>query len=101
ANMNFDSIQSEEVLTGGMDAEYNSMGGVINLITNAGSDEWKIDSSFYLNNAAFSASHQFGPKIYHGVEPFNTGTLVPNSKYQGNINFGGPIIKHKWWFNAS
>ena len=38
ANINFDSLGSVEVLTGGMEAQYNSLGGVINLITNGGSD---------------------------------------------------------------
>ncbi len=101
ANINFDSVSSEQVLIGGMEAEYNSMGGVINLITAAGGDELHIDSSFYVNNGSFSNSNQFGPQLYYGVKPFDTTPRPASQSYQGNLNVGGPILKHKLWFNAS
>ena len=52
ANINFDSIASVEVLTGGMEAQYNSLGGIINLISVGGGNDWHFDSSFYINNQA-------------------------------------------------
>ncbi len=101
SNINFDSIDSVEVLTGGTEAQYNSLGGLINLVTNAGSNEWRIDSSFYVNHQALSAGGQYGTQLYDGVRPFSTTPAAPNSAYQANFNLGGPIIKNKWWFNAS
>ncbi len=101
ANINFDSIASVEVITGGMEAQYNSMGGVINLITNGGSDEWHVDSSLYINNQAFSAKGQFGPQSFNGVTDFSRVKPGPTQGYQANINVGGPIVKHRLWFNLS
>jgi len=101
ANINFDSIESVEVVTGGTEAQYNSLGGIINLTTNAGTNEWHVDSSFYINHQALSAGGQPGPNLYDGVRPFSRLPRPPNSSYQGNINVGGPIIKNKWWFNVS
>jgi outer membrane receptor protein involved in Fe transport len=101
ANINFDSIGSVEIMTGGAEAQYNALGGVINLTTNSGSNEWHIDSSLYLNHAALSASSQFGSNLYDGVRPFDKSPGAPNDGYQANINVGGPIIKNKWWFNFS
>lgn len=101
ANINFDSIGSVEVLTGGMEAEYNSLGGVINLVTNAGSDEWHVDTSLYINNTAFSAGNQYGPQVYNGIRQWASGERPPTQRYQANLNVGGPILKHRLWFNLS
>lgn len=101
ANINFDSIESVEVLTGGTEAEYNSLGGLINLVTSAGSNEWHVDSSLYINHQSLSAGSQFGPQFYDGARPFAVLKRSPNEQYQANINIGGPIIKDKWWFHFS
>ena len=101
SNLNFDSISSVEVITGGMEAQYNSMGGVINLITNGGSDDWHIDSSLYINNRAFSASGQYGSALYDGVTDFSKVKPGPTQSYQANVNVSGPILKHRLWFALS
>jgi Carboxypeptidase regulatory-like domain/TonB dependent receptor-like, beta-barrel len=101
ANINFDSIASVEMITGGMEAQYNSLGGVINLITNAGSDEWHVDSSLYVSNSKFSATGQYGPQLYNGISDFARLRPGSNQSYQANVNVGGPIVKHRLWFNAS
>lgn len=101
ANMNFDSIESVEVLTGGTEAQYNSLGGVINLVTSAGSNEWHLDSSFYFNHQALAAGSQYGPRLYNGIQPFSALDKSPNSDYQANLNLSGPLLKNKWWFHAS
>ena len=101
SNINFDSIASVEVITGGMEAQYNALGGVINLITAGGSDEWHVDSSLYVNNKKFSASPQYGPQLYQGVQDFARSHPAPTQSYQANINVSGPIVKHRLWFNFS
>jgi hypothetical protein len=101
ANINLDLVQSEEVLTGGMEAEYNALGGVFNVITNAGSDEWHLDSSIYVNNASFSASNKYGAQIYNGYRQFLSEAAPATQSYQANVNLGGPILKHRLWFNIS
>jgi outer membrane receptor for ferrienterochelin and colicin len=101
SNINFDSIASVEVLTGGMEAQYNSLGGVFNLITNAGSDEWHVDASFYVNNSNLSAPNRYGAYSYNGYRDFDSSDAPPTQKYQANVNVGGPILKHRLWYNAS
>jgi hypothetical protein len=101
ANINFDSISSIEVLTGGMEAQYNALGGVINLITAGGSDEWHVDSSLYIGNNKFKAPGQYGSQLYHGFSPLNNVVSGSTQSYQANVNVGGPIIKHRLWFNIS
>jgi hypothetical protein len=101
ANMNFDSIASIDVITGGMEAQYNSLGSVINVITAGGSDDWHVDASFYLNNNNFSAQGQYGSQMYEGQTPFSRVKPAPTASYQANLNVSGPILKHRLWFQAS
>ncbi|WNG16844.1 carboxypeptidase regulatory-like domain-containing protein [Cystobacter fuscus] len=101
ANINFDSISSFAILTGGMEAQYNSMGGVINLISAQGSDEFHADASLYANHYQLSAPGQFGSNHFEGSKPFNLTVRPPTQSYQGNINFSGPILKERLWFALS
>jgi outer membrane receptor protein involved in Fe transport len=101
SNINFDSIASVEVLTGGAEAQYNSLGGVINLITAAGGNEWHIDSSLYVNHQSLSAGSQYGRQLYSGTRPFSVLRRPPNASYQANLNLGGPLIRSKLWMNFS
>jgi hypothetical protein len=101
ANINFDSVASVDILTGGMEAQYNSLGGVVDLITTAGSDDWHVDTSFYVNNVSFSTSTKYGSNLWNGYRAFDSTPPPPTSSYQANINVGGPILKHRLWFNVS
>ncbi len=101
ANINFDTISSIQVLTGGMEAQYNSMGGVINLVTDGGSDDWKVNSSFYINNQKLSAGNQYGNRTFNGIKVFDPTPRPVTQSYQANLSVGGPIMKHRLWFNVS
>jgi len=101
ANVNFESLGSVDVITGGMEAQYNSLGGVINLITNAGGDELHIDASVYVNNAAFSAGNQYGAQLYDSTRPFPSIPPPTTQDYQANLVVGGPILKQKLWYNVA
>jgi hypothetical protein len=100
-NLSFDSIGSVQVLTGGMEAQYNSLGGVIDVITSGGSEDFHINSSFYLNHQKLSFNNAYGPQLYNGKQDFNDVTVGPNKSYQVNLNVGGPIIRKRLWYNAS
>ena len=78
-----------------MEAQYNSMGGVINLITAGGSDEWHVDASLYVNNDKFSATGQYGSQLYDGQNQTTRIPPAPTQGYQANVNVGGPILKHR------
>ncbi len=101
ANINFESLGSVEVITGGMEAQYNSLGGVISLVTNAGGDTLHIDASVYVNNAAFSAGNQYGAQLYDYVRPFSTMPRPTTQDYQANLVAGGPLLKQRLWFNVA
>jgi hypothetical protein len=101
ANINFDSVGSFSILTGGMEAQYNSMGGVINLISAQGSDEFHVDASLYANHYKLSAPNQYGVNTYEGAKLFDETPRPPTEGYQGNLNVSGPLVKEKLWFNLS
>ena len=88
-NFNFDAIQEVEVLTGGRDAEYgNAMGGVINVVTKSGGNDFTADASLYYSSAYLQVRDK-------GEEELN------NQMLQANVNVGGPIIKDELWFYFS
>jgi hypothetical protein len=101
ANITFDALGSVQVLTGGMEAQYNSLGGVINVITNGGSDEFHANASMYVNHQKLTANDPFGPNLYDARQPFNDIKLGPNASYQANFNVGGPILAKRLWYNVS
>jgi hypothetical protein len=101
ANINFDSISSIQVMTGAMDAEYNSLGGVINVVTDGGSDDWHAVARLFINNQHFSAGNQYGPQLYHGIHTFDPTPKPQNEAYQAVLGVGGPIVKHRLWFNLN
>jgi hypothetical protein len=100
-NLNFDSIGSVQVITGGMPAEYNSLGGVINVITLAGSDELHASASIYANHHKLSASDNYGPNLYDGRQPWNEAEVGPTQSYQVSVNVGGPVVRKRLWYNAT
>lgn len=97
-NFNFDAIAQVDAQLLAVDAQYNSMGGVINLITKRGSDQFHVDASFYLNHQALSAGARAGSQLYEGKLSDQSDPRPPNAQYQGNINLSGPLIKQKLWF---
>ena len=101
ANINFDSIASVQVLTGAMDAEYNSLGGVINVVTAGGSDEWHASARLFINNAKFSSGNRYGSALYNGLRIADPTPKTINQGYQAVLGVSGPLIKHKLWFNLN
>jgi hypothetical protein len=99
--VNFDAIGSVEVITGGMEAQYNAIGGVINLNTMTGSDQLHIDTSLYVNSDKLSVGPQTGSQIYEGTLPFSTAPALSAQSYQANLSVSGPLIKHRLWISAS
>ena len=60
ANFNFDAIGQVDTQLLAIDAQYNSLGGVINLVTKRGSDKFSVDTSFYLNHQKLSSGSRAG-----------------------------------------
>lgn len=89
ANLNSEIIQEQQVVTGGVPAEYEGGAGLVSrVVTKSGGDEFSGSINYYLQN----------------------DKLVANNKHQADANFstydaaitlGGPIIKEKLWFFGS
>jgi hypothetical protein len=86
-----EAVQEFQIISNSYAAEYGrAAGGVVNIITRSGSNDFHGDVFGYLRNRNFQA-----------VNPFST---VPNPAYtrvQGGAAFGGPIKKDKTYFYFS
>ncbi|HEY4240163.1 MAG TPA: TonB-dependent receptor [Kofleriaceae bacterium] len=90
-----DFIEEIEVITGGYNAEYGrATGGVVNVVTKTGSNEFKGSVFGNYQPSWLTAATQ--------VSPHNAASIdaTPNLAYNADFGFelGGPIIKDKLWF---
>jgi hypothetical protein len=89
--LNFEFIQEIDVKTGGYEAEYGrSTGGIINVITKSGGNEFHGDVFGYYDNDSLQAS----------AEPVvsTTGTVTGFTKKDFGLDFGGYMVKDSLWF---
>jgi len=110
-------LDEVKVTASGYNAEYGgSMGGVINVITRSGSNEFHGDiMGFYENNRQYMQGkardflrRDYGAPgyVYEYVNYddlyFDGGKARDRyNRYEGIISFGGPIIKNRLWFFGS
>ncbi len=100
-NFNFDAIEQLEVLTNALDPEYGEgLGGVINIVTQSGSNRMEFDTRVWVENATWS------PKMdaryaADGIELAPTGFDSQWEWYQISTKISGPIIRDKAWFILS
>jgi Carboxypeptidase regulatory-like domain/TonB-dependent Receptor Plug Domain len=100
-NLTFDSLESVEVITGGMEAQYNAIGGVINVITRGGGDNFHTVDSVVANRHELSATGNYGSNIYEGLQDWNDNPSGPNEAYRLAFTVGGPIVRRKLWYSAT
>jgi hypothetical protein len=101
SNLTFDATEAVDVLTSGMEAQYNSLSGVINVITLSGSDEAHVNASAYGSLGALAAKGSYGSNIYDGIQPFNHSPIPDNQAFQFSLTAGGPIVKQRLWISGS
>src|SRR5690606_3689627 len=89
ANFNSEIIQEQQVLTGGIPAEYAGGAGLVSkVITKSGGDEFHGSVNYYLQNDSLVSDDKHGRSA--GFSTFDTA-----------ITLGGPIVKEKLWFFGS
>ncbi|MFC3716867.1 carboxypeptidase regulatory-like domain-containing protein [Luteimonas soli] len=89
ANLNSEIIQEQQVLTGGIPAEYAGGSGLVSkVITKSGGDEFHGSINYYLQNDSLVSDDKHGRSA--GFSTFDTA-----------ITLGGPIVKEKLWFFGS
>jgi hypothetical protein len=91
-NFNFDAVQEISLLTAGFEAEYGrATGGVINVVTKSGGNEFHGTFDGRYRNDAFSAKGaHFDPE-----DAGQTSFLLPAA------TFGGPLLRDRIWFFSS
>ncbi len=115
-NVVLELLDEVKVTASGYNAEFGgSMGGVVNVITRSGGNEFHGDiMGFYENNRTWMQGHardylRQDPNDYTVWEYVNNDTLYFNggkdrdkyNRYEGVFSLGGYIIKDKLWFFGS
>jgi len=86
-----EAVQEFQIITNNYAAEYGrASGGVVNIITRSGSNDFHGDVYGYLRNRNFQA-----------VNPFSTTPNPAYTRVQGGVAFGGPIKKDKTYYYFS
>ena len=89
SNLNSEIIQEQQVLTGGLSAEYEGGTGLVSkVITKSGGNEFTGSINYYFQNDGLVANNKHLPNDTY-------------SKFDTAITLGGPIVKDKVWFFAS
>lgn len=89
SNINSEIIQEQQILTGGIPAEYAGGSGLVSkVITKSGSNEYHGSVNYYFQNDSLVAKNK-----HNTASGFST--------YDAALTLGGPIIKDKLWFFGS
>jgi Carboxypeptidase regulatory-like domain/TonB dependent receptor/TonB-dependent Receptor Plug Domain len=93
AQFNQDSILEFQVLTGSYKAEFgHGSGGVINVVSKSGTNDWHGGLSFFHRNYKLDSSDS--SKVLDGEVPF----LL---RWDPSAQFGGPLLRDKIFFFGS
>jgi hypothetical protein len=91
-------IQEFQVKTGGYEAEYGkATGGIINVITKSGGNEFSGDVFAYSEGRYFKSGNEHANDVNLRTNPL----LLENKTGEFGFDLGGPIIKDKLWFFAA
>jgi hypothetical protein len=86
-----EAVQEFQIINNSYAAEYGrAAGGVVNIITRSGSNDFHGDVYGYLRNRNFQA-----------VNPFSTTPNPAYTRVQAGVAFGGPIKKDKTYYYFS
>jgi hypothetical protein len=101
ATVSQEAVQEFQMVLSNYNAEYGrATGGVINIVTKSGGNEFHGDAFVYGRNKSFQARNPFSGQI----DPA-TGDLVPvkqpYTRIQTGLTLGGPIRKDKTFFFGS
>ncbi len=91
-------VQEFQVKTGGYEAEYGkATGGIINVITKSGGNNFTGDVFAYSEGAAFKSGNTHTNDANLRTKPL----LLENKTSEFGFDVGGPILKDKLWFFAA
>jgi outer membrane receptor protein involved in Fe transport len=92
--INNEFVQEVEVKTGGYQAEYGrALGGVVNVITKSGGNEYHGDGFLYYDSTGTAAESQFRP----GDSPIAQMRVASGERFDYGVDIGGFIVKDRLW----
>ena len=92
--LNYDSLDEIQVISDPFSPEFGSAtGGIINMVTKSGSNEFKGEASLVFMNKSLQAGREPQLSVMSEPEYFSNGNWY--------LNLGGPILKDKLWFFLS
>ncbi len=97
-NFNYDAIQQIEVLLGGYEPEYGiSLGGVVNVVTDSGTNNLEFDTAVYYENGNWGAKRdaRYGAD---GLQIAPTGFDSNSQTFSVSAKIAGPVIRDRAWF---
>ncbi|HKR00739.1 MAG TPA: TonB-dependent receptor [Pyrinomonadaceae bacterium] len=93
ANLPFEFVQEVEIKTGAYGAEYGrATGGIFNVITKSGGNEFRGDVFGYFTTKGMVRS------VKSTALPFTGAAPTGFSEIDAGFDIGGPIAKDKLWF---
>ena len=93
--INNEFVQEVEVKTGGYQAEYGrALGGVINVITKSGGNEFHGDAFLYYDSTGTAAEKEFRP----GDSGIAQMRVVDGERFDYGVDLGGFLLKDRLWF---
>jgi outer membrane receptor protein involved in Fe transport len=96
-NLPNEFIQETEVITGGYNAEYGrSTGGVINVLTKSGSNEFHGSVFTYFTPGGLTAAEVPSPRSGSSIDRNNELAY----SWDMGAEVGGPIVKDRLWFHV-
>ena len=109
-DINTEFIQEVEVKTGGYQAEYGrNTGGVVNVITKSGGNEFHGGAFGYYNDTGMRADPVNGEPRNYATPPYSEAGNAQNGNYilskdvrqEWGLDLGGFAVKDKVWFFAA
>jgi hypothetical protein len=98
----FGAIAQAQILTGGFGAEFGrSVGGVVNITTKSGTNDWEVGGTLSITPNGTRASARNGYYANTGANPLTDGRILFNREQNKTDSqiigayVGGPIIKDK------
>jgi hypothetical protein len=92
--INGEFIQEVEIKTGGYQAEYGrALGGVINVITKSGGNDFHGDGFVYYDSYGMRAT-----QVVNNQDILNGVRISDYKRTDFGADLGGPIFKDKLWF---
>jgi outer membrane receptor protein involved in Fe transport len=98
-SINNEFVQEVEVKTDGYAAEYGrALGGVVNVITKSGGNQFHGDGFFYFDDSATSAA----PLVKRSeIDPATPSLLADYQRLDFGADLGGFLLKDRLWFFAA